>query len=63
MATHEHHQTTHTSSEDERAREEAQERLVTRLNFIAYIALMVIFYGIFVIYAVIPGIQLWLACM
>ena len=28
---------------------------------IAYVVLMVIFYGIFVIYAVIPGISVWLA--
>lgn len=36
-------------------------QLIFRINMIAYVVLMVIFYGIFVIYAVIPGISVWLA--
>lgn len=36
-------------------------QLIFRINMIAYVVLMVIFYGIFVIYAVIPGISAWLA--
>ncbi|WP_276776837.1 hypothetical protein [Fannyhessea vaginae] len=36
-------------------------QLIFRINMIAYVVLMVIFYGIFVIYAVIPGISTWLS--
>lgn len=36
-------------------------QLIFRINMIAYVVLMVIFYGIFIIYAVIPGISAWLA--
>lgn len=36
-------------------------QLIFRINMIAYVVLMVIFYGIFVIYAVIPGISAWLS--
>ncbi len=36
-------------------------QLIFRINMIAYVVLMVIFYGIFVVYAVIPGISVWLA--
>ena len=43
-----------TSSSDET-------QLIFRINMIAYVVLMVIFYGIFVVYAVIPGISAWLA--
>ncbi|KMT47277.1 hypothetical protein ACNF5J_02280 [Fannyhessea vaginae] len=36
-------------------------QLIFRINMIAYVVLMVIFYGIFIVYAVIPGISVWLA--
>lgn len=36
-------------------------QLIFRINMIAYVVLMVIFYGIFIVYAVIPGISAWLA--
>lgn len=36
-------------------------QLIFRINMIAYVVLMVIFYGIFIIYAVIPGISAWLS--
>lgn len=36
-------------------------QLFFRINMIAYVVLMVIFYGIFIVYAVIPGISVWLA--
>ncbi len=34
---------------------------IFRINMIAYVLLMVVFYGIFIVYAVIPGISSWLA--
>ena len=36
-------------------------QLIFRINMIAYVVLMVIFYGIFIVYAVIPGISVGLA--
>lgn len=36
-------------------------QLIFRINMIAYVVLMIIFYGIFIVYAVIPGISVWLA--
>lgn len=40
--------------------EQAKQKLIVRINMAVYVGLMVVFYGIFVIFAVIPGIQAWL---
>lgn len=50
---------TNNKQEDSFSKDNTQ--LIFRINMIAYVVLMVIFYGIFVIYAVIPGISVWLA--
>ncbi|MFU9914782.1 hypothetical protein [Fannyhessea vaginae] len=50
---------TNNKQEDSSSKDNTQ--LIFRINMIAYVVLMVIFYGIFVIYAVIPGISVWLA--
>lgn len=50
---------TNNKREDSSSKDNTQ--LIFRINVIAYVVLMVIFYGIFVIYAVIPGISVWLA--
>lgn len=50
---------TNNKQEDSSSKDNTQ--LIFRINMIAYVVLMVIFYGIFVIYAVIPGISAWLA--
>lgn len=50
---------TNNKQEDSSSKDNTQ--LIFRINVIAYVVLMVIFYGIFVIYAVIPGISVWLA--
>lgn len=50
---------TNNKQEDSSSKDNTQ--LIFRINMIAYVVLMVIFYGIFVIYAVIPGISAWLS--
>lgn len=50
-----------TNNKQEDSSSKDNTRLIFRINMIAYVVLMVIFYGIFVIYAVIPGISVWLA--
>ena len=50
---------TNNKQEDSSSKDNTQ--LIFRINMIAYVVLMVIFYGLFVIYAVIPGISVWLA--
>lgn len=50
---------TNNKQEDSSSKDNTQ--LIFRINMIAYVVLMVIFYGIFVIYAVIPGISVWLS--
>ncbi|CRH62748.1 hypothetical protein [Fannyhessea vaginae] len=50
---------TNNKQEDSSSKDNTQ--LIFRINMIAYVVLMVIFYGIFVIYAVIPGISTWLS--
>ncbi|MES5160303.1 hypothetical protein ABVC47_02200 [Fannyhessea vaginae] len=50
---------TNNKQEDSSSKDNTQ--LIFRINMIAYVVLMVIFYGIFIIYAVIPGISVWLA--
>ena len=50
---------TNNKQEDSSSKDNTQ--LIFRINMIAYVVLMVILYGIPVIYAVIPGISVWLA--
>ncbi|MFU9974693.1 hypothetical protein ACNF5K_02390 [Fannyhessea vaginae] len=50
---------TNNKQEDSSSKDNTQ--LIFRINMIAYVVLMVIFYGIFIVYAVIPGISVWLA--
>ena len=50
---------TNNKQEDSSSKDNTQ--LIFRINMIAYVVLMVIFLRNFVIYAVIPGISVWLA--
>ena len=50
-----------TSSAQEQPSSSDDSSRIFKINMIAYVALMVIFYGIFVVYAVIPGIASWLS--
>lgn len=59
MSSHDKNAITNNKQKDSSSKDNTQ--LIFRINMIAYVVLMVIFYGIFIVYAVIPGISVWLA--
>ena len=61
MSTSSQDNNTITNNQNDTTSSRDDTQLIFRINMIAYVVLMVIFYGIFVVYAVIPGISVWLA--
>ena len=61
MSTSSQDNNTITNNQNDTTSSRDDTQLIFRINMIAYVVLMVIFYGIFVVYAVIPGISAWLA--